>query len=158
MKQIEGYTGYFVDQNGNLYSNRHKKYNGIPTKLIQFNLKGYLAIKLWDENNKVKTVLSHKIIAKAFIPNPEKKPHIDHIDRNKRNNNISNLRWCTHQENMQNKDYVRHILQMDKFGNVINEFKSVRDAARKLLINGGNLNECVNGNRKSAGGFLFKYA
>ena len=63
------------------------------------NGKGYLRIKL-SKNNFAKRVMLHRIIAKAFIPNPENKPYINHIDGNKKNNSIENLEWCTQKENV----------------------------------------------------------
>lgn len=47
-------------------------------------------------------ILLHRIVASLFIPNPENKPCVDHIDTNKHNNNVTNLRWCTYSENMYN--------------------------------------------------------
>ena len=69
----------------------------------QINKKGYKRVNLCI-NGKVTQMLVHRLIALTYIPNPENKPHIDHIDRNKLNNHISNLRWVTNLENMQNKE------------------------------------------------------
>lgn len=60
---------------------------------------GYLNIKV-IENGKRKNKRLHRLIAKAFIPNPFNKPHVNHIDGNKLNNCIDNLEWCDHKENM----------------------------------------------------------
>lgn len=60
---------------------------------------GYYAVGLW-KNNKQKLEFVHRLIAMAFIPNPENLPEINHIDGNKTNNNIENLEWCTQFQNM----------------------------------------------------------
>jgi hypothetical protein len=62
---------------------------------------GYIQFNLYDkENKKFKAKNLHRIIAEAFIPNPENKKCINHIDANPSNNALSNLEWCTHQENV----------------------------------------------------------
>jgi len=94
---IKGFSDYVIYPDGKIYScKRHQIMK--PT----LN-KGYYRIQL--VNNKGKPISSyiHRLVAENFIDNPENKPCVDHIDRNPSNNNICNLRWVTHSENMQNK-------------------------------------------------------
>ena len=98
-------TNYSVSDNGEV----RKDTNNYMMKLqIQ---QGYQHVTL-QINGKPKRFRVHRLVAEAFIPNPENKPEIDHIDGNKSNNNVNNLRWCTHKENMNN-----HITRakMDKY-------------------------------------------
>ena len=106
-KDIEEYKGlYQVSNLGNVrsldrlvkagYNNKQNKKGRRLTKLS--NQKGYLVVKLSKENHG-KRILIHRLVAKAFIPNPENKPQVNHIDGNKENNNVSNLEWCTNSEN-----------------------------------------------------------
>lgn len=74
--------------------------------------KGYLAVQLYD-NDRVKTFPVHRLVAKAFIPNPSNKPQVNHIDCDKTNNNVSNLEWCNNSENQLHA--FKHGLQMNNF-------------------------------------------
>lgn len=56
----------------------------------------------------------HKVVAKLFIPNPEDKPQVDHIDTNKLNNHVDNLRWCTHKENQNNPKTKQNMCEAQK--------------------------------------------
>ncbi|GAA4391717.1 NUMOD4 domain-containing protein [Hymenobacter koreensis] len=62
---------------------------------------GYYKVCLYDKHSKVKAISVHKLVATAFIPNPNDYPVINHIDCNKLNNNINNLEWCTRKHNTQ---------------------------------------------------------
>ena len=66
--------------------------------------RGYDRVDLQNANSEQKHMKTHRLIAMAFIPNPEDKDFVDHIDRNRSNNNIDNLRWVTNIENCQNRE------------------------------------------------------
>ncbi len=113
-KEIEGYKGtYQISNFGKVRSTGRTVYSDKryfklsrsfylkPKLLSLFTDKlGYQAIKLYKDG-KYKRELVHRLVAKAFILNPDNKPFINHIDSNPSNNIISNLEWCTHKENMQ---------------------------------------------------------
>ena len=65
----------------------------------ELKLNGYKYVNL-SKNNKTKTYRVHRLVAKAFIDNPEKLPQINHIDENKSNNQVNNLEWCTAKYNV----------------------------------------------------------
>ncbi len=93
-KPIDGYDDYQISNFGRVKSLKYDK----ERILKPFpNSDGYLQVDLGKKYLKI-----HRLVALAFILNPENKPCIDHIDRNKINNSFNNLRWVTHQENMCN--------------------------------------------------------
>ena len=88
---IKGFSNYLVTSHGRILSlkdnvgkNRIKELKQIKSKY------GYLKINLY-KNNKLYTFCVHRLVAKAFIPNPDNKPQVNHIDEDKTNNNVSNL-------------------------------------------------------------------
>lgn len=99
-KDIEGYENkYQISSLGRIKSLKDRFGNHRELiKKIHANKKGYLITTLWD-NAIGKTFYVHILVAKAFIPNLENKPEVNHIDGIKKNCNIENLEWMTHQEN-----------------------------------------------------------
>ena len=65
---------------------------------------GYRYVKLLNDGEKYHNYPIHKLVAQAFIPNPENKPQVDHIDSNPLNNNVENLRWVTFEEQFSNEE------------------------------------------------------
>ena len=100
-RDIKGYEGLYQVSNlgrvKSLGNNKTRKEKILKPETIN----GYLRVCLFKER-KGKHILVHRLVADAFIPNMDNKPYIDHIDGNPNNNIINNLRWCTHNENMNN--------------------------------------------------------
>ena len=96
-KEIEGYENYHIYDDGRLWSCKGKGRFLKPS----INKWGYKHVLLY-KNRKRKSVKVHRLVAVAFIPNPENKPQVDHIDQCRTNNHLSNLRWATNSENQQN--------------------------------------------------------
>lgn len=94
-RDIDGFEGRYKVSN----LGRIKNYKGLIMK-FQINHGGYERLTLRHDDHKDYDFTVHRVVAKAFIPNPENKPQINHIDGNRCNNNVENLEWCTHSENM----------------------------------------------------------
>lgn len=95
-KQIEGFPKYWITTFGRVWSDYTNKWL-TPTISQKGNYKRcYVSL---GRNNKRYV---HRLVAEAFIPNPFNLQEVDHIDANGLNNNVENLRWATHQENMNN--------------------------------------------------------
>ena len=156
--EIEGFENYEVSNLGkvrNIKSGRTLK--------PRLDKDGYLVHGLY-KNNKQNQLLLHRIIATAFIDNPEEKPCVNHIDENKTNNDLSNLEWCTAKENNIHGTRIkraaeklsRKVIQLDLNDNVLNIFKSMRQAERETGVLVGNISSCCNGKTKSAGGYKWR--
>lgn len=101
ISQIKDFDGYYVDTEGQVYSTR--KNGGYHRNMTPLQLRkdkdGYFEVGLY-RNKKRYFRRVHRLVAEAFVPNPEHLPQINHIDGNKQNNHVSNLEWCTCSENM----------------------------------------------------------
>lgn len=95
-KKIKGYSHYRIYKNGRIYSEFINRYI-TPTE----DSSHYLQNTLVDDNGNRKTIKTHRLVAIAFLPNPENLPDVNHKDFNRRNNNIENLEWCTEKYNTQ---------------------------------------------------------
>ena len=93
-KDIEEYNGeYQVSNLGRVKSFKNNKEKLLKPFFTKTNQEGYLVVNLC-QNNKRKIKLVHRLVAEAFIPNPNNFPFINHKDEDKTNNNVDNLEWC----------------------------------------------------------------
>lgn len=125
------------------------------------NVCGYLQVAL-QKHKKRKDEKIHRLVAEAFIPNPENKPQVNHIDGDKTNNNVNNLEWTTTSENQLHSIYVlkhniKTVLQYDKNRNFIKEWEAIQLASKKLNIQSSDISDCCRNKRKTAGGYIWRY-
>ena len=182
-KPVVGYEGlYEVSNVGRVRS--------LPRDIIQSNgkkirTKGKILI-LWLQNkgykmtclrrdNRSKFKLVHQLVGKAFIPNPDNKPFIDHINGNRSDNRVENLRWCTAKENSNFELAKKHasdairgktgvlcpnsksVSQFTLDGKYIRTFGSGCEAERETGIDQGRISLVCRGKRRQTGGYIWRY-
>lgn len=114
---VKGFEGlYEIDIMGNVYSIVHNAHRR-KRMLKQYpNENGYMKVNLYDETGKCKKKYIHRLVAEAFIDNPENKKVVNHIDCNPKNNNVNNLEWCTQSENILYASKLgRHVDNISKY-------------------------------------------
>lgn len=190
-KDVVGYEGlYQVSNLGNVRGlpivtnfGERKKKHGLRLLKPAESKRGYYIVTLFKDG-KGKTIPIHRLIADTFIPNPENKPCVDHINTNKLDNRVENLRWVTYKENANNVLSLRHqsgaikkrwrnggfddrnnltyrkVAQFTKDGVFIREYESIVEAARALQIDESSIRKvCAGDNphRHTAGGYKWEY-
>jgi hypothetical protein len=95
MKEHPIHKGYFITEDGKVFSSHTNKFLS-----QEIDRSGYKIVTLRKYNKHFKV---HRLVAETYIPNQENKPQVNHIDRNRSNNNLSNLEWVTSKENAMHK-------------------------------------------------------
>lgn len=183
-KDIPGYEGFYqvsdmgkikgisrtvrrksVAKNQGEFFTIKEKYKNILRDTYGYEIVGFC------KNSKLKTIKVHRIIATAFIPNPENKPQVNHINGFRNDNRIENLEWCTSKENIihsfkhLNKNETRFkieklnplpILQFELNGALIKEYPTRAQAEKETGVNQSDICKCASLKQKTAGGFLWK--
>lgn len=171
-KDIKNFEGlYQVSNLGRIKSlpkkaRRNTKITLLKERLIKccVNSGGYYRVCL-TKNNKCYWFRIHRLVAQAFIPNPNNKPNVNHIDENPKNNNVNNLEWCTQLENVIHSVLLhkkrcgsKEIEKLDLNGNFIEKYYSAREAGRQNNCKSSNISKVANGYRKQSGGYKWKYS
>lgn len=160
-KDIKDYEGLY--QVSNL--GRVKTLKGNTIRIGTPTHENYLRLKLY-KNGKYKNKNVHRLVAEAFIQNPDNKTQVNHIDEDKTNNVVSNLEWVTAKENLNHGTRnMRASLSKQKKVKVIDiangeyiVYNSLRDCLRKLDISQTQFYRYMNGERKHVGGYIFEYS
>ena len=148
MKDIAGYEGlYAVTSCGKVWSYKNEKF-----LTPKHSVKGYLFVSL-SKDGKVKNYRIHRLVAEAYLPNPENLPQVDHIDNDKTHNYVNNLQWITNRDNNR-KSKNKPILQYTIEGEFVREWQSTTDVGREVK---SNICQCLKGRTKSAYGYIWKY-
>lgn len=169
-KDIIGYEGlYQVSNFGNIKSlakfcgHRPKK----ETPVKQYDLRGYKRVTLCKDNI-LKKHQVHRLVAQAFIQNPNNKPCINHLDENTANNNVNNLQWVTWKENTNYGNCIKNSLEkrkpiiQNKYGQKViciennKRFNSLKDAAKWCNGTWSGISSCLMGVTKTAYGYHWK--
>lgn len=157
-KDIEGYEGLY--QVSNLGRVKSLKFNKEKILKLLLDSKGYYKVNLY-KNNKIKTYLMHRLIASAFISNPNNLPQVNHKDEDKTNNKVENLEWCTVDYNInygtRTEKTQKPILQFTKDGEFVKKWSCIKDVERELGFYRQSISKCCLGKRKTAYGFKWHY-
>lgn len=170
-KYIEGYGDkYTISSDGTITSMyRISNIHGVLTKVGEKkklkpskDKKGYLIVNLYNGNGKPKSFKVHRLVAIAFLPNPENKRCVCHKDNNPTNCNVENLYWGTDKENQKQawEDGIHKnrmsVIKYDKQNNIVCTYESQSEASRQSGIPQSNIWKCIKGERKTAGGYIWR--
>lgn len=160
-KDIQGYEGLYKVSNLGRVKNR----KGLIMSPELYH-KGYYRVQLYNKGKR-KHERINRLVALAFIPNPNNYPMVNHKDENKLNNKADNLEWCTHKYNCNYgtaiersaKNRRKKVIMYDKQGNKLKDFKSLTIASSYLNKPHAHshISDCCKGKRKSAYGYIWKY-
>ena len=122
--------------------------------------RNYLTVRLGHE----KAYKVHRLVAEAFIPNPNGFPEVNHIDENKENNCVENLEWCTGEYNLCYGTRLKRISESKKMkvaqyslnGELLKVFNSQGEAAEKTNSTQGGISDCIRGRIKTHNGYVWK--
>ena len=175
-KKIDGYENYQVSNFGRVrsdytYGRWGKVMRKSPMILRQDQTKdGYLRVTLCKGHTQ-KHFAVHRLVAMAFIPNPNNLPEINHRDENSENNFVKNLEWCSRSYNANfgtlrqresewgtnHPKKSKPVIQMNQDGYFVAEYPSINEAVRQTNISERGIGRCCKGKAQTSGGYKWKY-
>ena len=171
-KSIAGYEGlYEVSDLGRVKSLGNNKTRKDKILKPVNSTCGYLQVSLCKDGH-MKQTLVHRLVAEAFIPNPNNLATVNHKDEVKTNNTVGNLEWMSQKDNnnygthnkrvaearLNHPAFSKKVQMFDKStGELLATFPSTREAERVTGINNSSISQCCNGKLKSAGGYVWRY-
>lgn len=166
-KPVVGYEGYY--EVSNMGRVRSSRFNNRIMKLTEHK-DGYLTV-MFSVKNKRKLFKVHRLVAKAFLPNPDNLPQVNHKDENVKNNNVKNLEFCNNDYNQNygtrnkrigekntNGKCSKRVYQYTLDGVFVREWKSTMEVQRQLGLHNQHIGNCCNHKYKTCGGFIWRYA
>lgn len=142
MKQIENFSNYGITSCGRIWSYKRKQW------CKESESKGYKFCSLYDDNGNKRTVLIHRAVALAYLPNPDNLRTVDHIDGNTSHNYLNNLQWMSDKDNITKSQGKR--IRCIETGQI---FKSQKEAAEVMGCCHQNISNCLRGKAKTACGY-----
>lgn len=144
---LKGFSGYQIYEDGRVYSLKSNKF------LTQFpNAKGYLRVTMVNDDGVSKNMRVNRLVAMAFIENPEGLSDVDHIDGNKQNNHVSNLQWMASADNVRKATCKRvYCIETNEI------FNSATEAAKKYGVAISGVSSACTHPTRTAAGFHFCY-
>lgn len=165
-KKINGYGDYQVSSMGRFKSLKYGKERIM--KLIK-DSNGYLQVQLC-KNGKVILYLVHRLVAQAFIDNPDNLPQVNHKNENKADNRVENLEWCDRKYNINygtgrqrsaekrlNGTQSKPVYQYSLDGEFVAEYPSTNEVERQLGYDQGYISKCCNGKCKTSYGYKWSF-
>ena len=174
-KPVKGYENrYLVSNHGRVISlgriieavdgfERHYR-----EKLLKLNpnkVRGYVAVRLYDDEGNYEHVEVHRLVALHFLENPEGLPLVNHIDQVRSHNDVENLEWCTFAHNLHHKGAHRKgrekikkkVFQYTLDEDFIRAWPSATDCARETGIDRSGISHVCNGHKAHHAGFIWKF-
>lgn len=162
---IECYSCYQISNLGNVRSVKLGKIKILKQHKLP---KGYRQVTLYDDQGIPKRFYVHRLVAKAFIPNPDNLPIVNHKDENPSNNCVDNLEWCTQSHNCRwddvhikrglhhrNNNQSKKVFQYTLDGEFVKEWPSCKEVERQLGFENTRISACSNGNQMQSYGFMW---
>jgi len=154
-KKIPNFSNYLASKSGNIKNNITQQTLNPSSKV------GYISVHISNDQGKSKSIGIHILVAKTWIPNPENKPTVNHINKKRNDNRVDNLEWATHQEQ------AKHRIEFNKRRPLwkcnletkekIQLYKTLKDAANDVTSDANKISKAARGIIQSAYGFYWIY-